>query len=108
AVRQELDRAQRHLDLAMYRTEQDVEASAQLLRMIEPRAGMPPTGAWAINARNLLHVAQLLRTHRPRRVLELGSGSSTVWLGYLLELVDGELTSLDHLEEFAGRTRQML
>lgn len=61
---------------------------------------MDPTG--------LLEVLWHVRRDRPRLVLELGSGTSTVWLGYAVEQTGGRLVSLDHDEEFGERTSEQL
>src|SRR5690606_27930041 len=60
----------------------EIEALMQLLPRITPRSLMPPSGRWAMSARGLTHLADLVERHRPRVVLELGSGTSSVYLGY--------------------------
>jgi predicted O-methyltransferase YrrM len=79
----------------------EVEALVQLYREIEPRAPMPPAGGFA-----LLDVLHLIRTRKPRLVVELGGGASTVWTAYALESTGGKLVSLT--EEDAERTRSWL
>jgi predicted O-methyltransferase YrrM len=49
-----------------------------------------------------------VRTRQPKLVLELGSGTSTVWLAYALEKSGGRLVSLDHDPGYAEKTRAML
>jgi predicted O-methyltransferase YrrM len=41
-------------------------------------------------------------------VVELGSGTSTVWLAYALEQTGGRIVSLDHDPHYAQNTREML
>ncbi|WP_207171557.1 class I SAM-dependent methyltransferase [Nesterenkonia sp. E16_7] len=72
------------------------------------RAPMPPTGNFALDAQALLHLLHLIRTKRPRRILELGSGTSTIWMAYLCRELGIQLISLDHLEGYASRTREGL
>lgn len=72
------------------------------------RAPMPPTGGYALDAQSLLHLLHLIRSKRPRRILELGSGTSTIWIAYLCRELGIEFVSLDHLEEYAERTREGL
>lgn len=86
----------------------DIEALLQLFRLVEPRTRLPFSGSWAMNAQSLLHLADLVIRRRPRVVLELGGGTSTVWLGYLLEGSGARVVSLDHDEDYAARTRQSL
>lgn len=93
----------------------EVEALLQLYAKVDPREPMPPSGRWALNPQSLLSLFTLVQRHRPRLVVELGSGTSTVWLGYALNsdaatavpLASGtpaRLISLDHDETFAEQS----
>ena len=86
----------------------EVEALLQLFQGFVPRAPMPPSGGFALNPTDLLDLLHLIRTRRPRLVLELGSGTSTVWIAYALEQTGGRLVSLDHDPAYAGKTRSQL
>jgi predicted O-methyltransferase YrrM len=99
------DRGVRDLRFAVPR---EVEATVQLFQGFTPRAPMPSSGDYALNPTDLLELLFLVRSRRPRLVLELGSGTSTIWLGYVLEQTGGRLISLDHDPEYAGRTRAAL
>ncbi|GIE84102.1 O-methyltransferase [Actinoplanes regularis] len=99
------DRGVRDLRFAVPR---EVEATVQLFQGCTPRAPMPSSGDYALNPTDLLELLFLVRSRRPRLVLELGSGTSTVWLGYVLEQTGGKLISLDHDPEYADRTRAAL
>jgi predicted O-methyltransferase YrrM len=56
----------------------------------------------------MTHIYSIIRQHQPRRILELGSGSSSVLIAYMLEQMNGgKLVSLDHDQRFAEKTRQM-
>jgi predicted O-methyltransferase YrrM len=84
----------------------EVEALFQLFGRIQPQEPMPPSGRWALNPQGLLNLCALARRHRPKLVVELGSGTSTIWLGYALaDLAQSRLVSLDHDPEYAERTR---
>ncbi|MCR6648032.1 MAG: class I SAM-dependent methyltransferase [Cellulomonas sp.] len=86
-----------------------VEALLQIIPGLEERrALLPPTGRWAMDARSVAHLLDLVRAQRPGLVVELGSGTSSVWLGYELTRIGGRLTSVDHDEVFAGLTREAL
>jgi predicted O-methyltransferase YrrM len=89
-------------------TTREVEAVVQLFQDFTPRAPMPSSGDYALNPTDLLGLLHLIRTRRPRLVLELGSGTSSVWIAYALESTGGRLVSLDHDPEYAGRTRALL
>lgn len=86
----------------------EVEALLQLYRELAPRAPMPPSGSWALNPTDLLELCFLVDRVRPELVLELGSGTSSVWLGYLLGRHGGRLVSLDHDPRYAELTRAQL
>lgn len=81
-----------------------VEAAVQLFQQITPRAPMPPSGG----AAELLDVLHLIRTRRPRLVLELGAGAATVWMAYAVEESGGRLISLDPDPSRVERTRAAL
>ncbi|MGC0250373.1 class I SAM-dependent methyltransferase [Pseudactinotalea sp. Z1748] len=83
----------------------DMEAFAYLYPQVHPAALMPPLGRWSMDVRNVAHLTDLIRQRVPRRVLELGGGASTVWLGYILREIDARMLSVDHDEKFASITR---
>ncbi|MDX1578583.1 MAG: class I SAM-dependent methyltransferase [Gemmatimonadota bacterium] len=77
---------------------------------IRPFTGsrMLGTDLWALDAIFAETIAQLLN-EEPEHVVEAGSGHSSVLIAARLDhLGHGHLTSLDHLEEFAGRTREWI
>ncbi len=86
----------------------EVEAMVQLFQGFTPRAPMPSSGGFALNPTDLLDLLHLIRTRRPRLVLELGSGTSSIWIAYALEQTGGKLVSLDHDPGYADRTRAAL
>jgi predicted O-methyltransferase YrrM len=86
----------------------ELEGLHQLFSGFTPRAPMPPTGHWALNPTDLLALLHLVERRQPTVVVELGSGTSTVWMAYAVERYGGKIISLDHDPEFAERTRTML
>lgn len=89
--------------------QQEVEALIQLYSKVSPRAPMPPASKWALNPTGLLNLCALVEKHRPGLIVELGSGTSTVWLGYaVLQQAHGRVVSLDHLPDYAEHTRTMI
>lgn len=66
---------------------------------------MPSTGDFAIDAQALAHLITLVEEQRPKKILELGSGTSTIWLGYLCKSYGGKLITLDHLGEYLEQTK---
>jgi predicted O-methyltransferase YrrM len=86
----------------------ELEGLHQLYGGFTPRAPMPSSGQWALNPTDLLALLHLVERQRPGLVVELGSGTSTVWLAYALERLGGRVVSLDHDPTYAERTRAML
>jgi predicted O-methyltransferase YrrM len=107
-----LEAQQRRLgrDITRMQQEQTAETEAllQLFREFEPRAPMPSSGRWAMDPTGLLEMLFLIGRKQPKVVLELGSGTSSVWIAYALEKDGGRLISVDHETEFADRTRSLL
>ena len=88
---------------------QQIEAMVQLYgRYNDLKLPMPNTGGFAIDAQALGHLVSLVEEHQPKRILELGSGTSTIWLGYLCRAYGGKLVSLDHLEKYLSLTKQAI
>ncbi|GAA4947817.1 class I SAM-dependent methyltransferase [Actinoplanes utahensis] len=86
----------------------EFEATVQLFQGFTPRAPMPPPGEHTLDPAGLLDLLHLIRLRKPRLVLELGSGVSSVWIAYALEKTGGRLITLDHDAGFARRTRALL
>ncbi len=83
------------------------EALVQLYGRLTPRNAMPSAGGWGIDPTGMLTLMELVDRRRPATVLELGSGTSTLWLGYALEAAgSGRVISIDHDDTFAARTRE--
>jgi predicted O-methyltransferase YrrM len=86
----------------------ETEALLQLFRDFEPRAPMPSSRTrWAMDPTGLLELLYLIRRKQPKVVLELGSGTSSIWIAYALEKDGGRLISVDHMTEFADRTQSL-
>jgi predicted O-methyltransferase YrrM len=86
-----------------------VEALLQLFRGFVPRAPMPSSGGgWALNPTGLLELLFHIDRIRPKVVLELGSGASSIWIAYALEKFGGRLVTLDHEVKYADQTRFLI
>jgi predicted O-methyltransferase YrrM len=86
-----------------------VESHAGLHALITPRAPMPSLSGWALAADTLHAVATRLWDSRPELVVECGSGSSSVWLGYLLERLGvGQIVSLEHDQRYLEASRALV
>jgi len=100
--------AQHGTDLLLRAQSREIEAMFQLFGEFVPRAPMPSSGDFALNPTDLLELLHLIALKQPRLVLELGSGTSTVWIGYALEKFGGRLISLDHDHGYVKKTRALL
>lgn len=103
-IRKKQSSETRKLNVAMYAETQQMESLLRLLPKIEPRWLMPPLGRWALDARSMLHLMQLIDDYRPSRIVELGSGTSTVWLGYIAQRSGASVISIEHDARFKSRT----
>ena len=95
-------------DMLLRAQSREVEALVQLFQGFTPRAPMPSSGDFALNPTDLLELIHLIRMREPRLVVELGSGTSSVWIAYALERTGGRLISLDHDAGYAQKTRAAL
>ena len=86
-----------------------VESLLSLHSVLEPDKPVPHLRDFSASPDILNHAVSLMLKTRPQLTVELGSGSSTVFLAYCLRRIgSGKLISIDHDEAFANRTRQML
>lgn len=87
----------------------DLQALHQLLDRYRPTATLPSLAGWALSPSGLLWACDFIRERRPSLVVECGSGTSSLWMALALrEVGAGRLVSLEHQEEFVGRTRRLL
>ncbi len=79
-----------------------LEALTSLFAVIKIRFPLPPLRLWVVSPDFATIIVTVVKQYKPKRILELGSGTSTVICGYALESSghDGELVSLEHLPEF--------
>jgi predicted O-methyltransferase YrrM len=94
------------LQLSMYRAldthYQQVEALFSLFSTLPIRQSLPRMRGWAVSPDFAQVVCTLIKEHKPKLVLELGSGASTLVAGYSLEEVgQGRIISLDHDQRYA-------
>lgn len=96
----------RHITSTVRDSTRQIEAFAQIYsRFPETKLPMPSTGGFAIDSQALAHLIALVEDRRPKRILELGSGTSTIWLGYLAQRLGGQVVTLDHLEGYLELTQ---
>ena len=82
-----------------------IEAFQQLISLLKFTAPIPPTRGWVASPDLLLAMTDIVRTHKPRLVVELGSGVSTLVIS---KAGAKKVISIDNSDEFADKTRAML
>jgi predicted O-methyltransferase YrrM len=84
------------------------QAYTQIIHFIAPRAPLPPMTQWAATPELALELIYQMISHRPKTVVELGSGCSSLIMGYVLEqqAEQGQLISIDHDKAYAQKTRR--
>jgi predicted O-methyltransferase YrrM len=87
-----------------------LQAWTWLVRTLDLTAPLPPMRGWAISPDFAAYYVELLRTHRPSNVVELGGGTSTILSGLALAQLDdnAHITAVEALAPFAEATRNAL
>lgn len=86
-----------------------LEDYMQLMRLVPMPLPMPRPGTWAASEDLLLWLAGHVLEHRPRVVVDLGSGQSSVWMAGAMRTAgyDGQVIGVDHDETYAQATRDL-
>ena len=112
-VREAVTRQERELRLSIMNQIDDqvvlLEDYMQLMRLVPMSLPMPRPGTWAASEDLLLWLAGYVLEHRPRTVVDLGSGQSSVWMAAAMRTAgyDGRVIGVDHDEAFAEGTREL-
>ena len=104
-IAREIAVSTKELKTSMWQSYRQTEAMQQLLSLLKFSAPVPPTRSWAASPDLLLTLAQVVRKHNPKLVVELGSGVSTV---VVAKAGAKKVISIDHSGEFADKTREVL
>jgi predicted O-methyltransferase YrrM len=95
-----------HIRNTAHHATTETEALIQIYsKFPDVKLPMPASGSWAVDAQSLAYLLSLAQDIQPRRILELGSGTSSIWLGYLCRRSGADLITLDHLDEYLQKTR---
>lgn len=86
----------------------EVEALLQVVPRVMGGAVLPASGGYAMDARALAELSDVIASRAPRLVVELGSGTSTVWVAKHMAALNGRIVSVDHLESYGEATRAQL
>jgi predicted O-methyltransferase YrrM len=81
-----------------------LEALGSLLAVVRPRAPFLPFRGWAVGPDFAVLLLREVLMRRQACVVELGSGVSTLVLGYAVERTGGRLVSVDHDASYAAHT----
>jgi hypothetical protein len=75
-----------------------VESLTSLYRLLDGKIDLPPTRRWAVSPDFLWHVAESIRRHAPKTIVECGSGTSTVVMAHLLNTLgqDGHIYAIEN------------
>ena len=112
-VREAVTRQERELRLSIMNQIDDqvvlLEDYMQLMRLVPMSLPMPRPGTWAASEDLLLWLAGYVLEHRPRTVVDLGSGQSSVWMAAAMRTAGygGRVIGVDHDEAFAEGTREL-
>lgn len=87
-----------------------LEALLNLHAIASVGFALPPTRGWAASPDLLLLLTSLVATERPATAIDVGSGSSTLWLSLAMRTygVPGKVIALDHDEEYAQSTQALV
>lgn len=85
---------------------QEVEALDQLRRLLGVEMPTPLLGGWAMDPVAMLNLVKSILSDKPKTIVELGGGTSTLWMALALQKIgEGKLVSFDHIEGYANATQ---
>lgn len=85
------------------------ESLFSLIALLGPlKRPLPPMRRWAIAPDFATLLVSLLLEHRPRLVVELGTGTSTLVASYCLQHSEGKIKSFENDAHFAQQSRESL
>lgn len=87
----------------------DTQALHQLFARYAPDGPLPPLAGWALGPTQLAALLDPVERGGARRVVECGSGTSTLWLAYALRAAgSGKVVALEHQAEYAAKTQALI
>ncbi|GAB4403832.1 MAG: hypothetical protein OHK0021_16420 [Bryobacter sp.] len=95
---------------AQRRETRQTEALMKILLLVKPRRLLPPLRGMAISPDFAALLVDTILAKKPRHIVELGCGASTIISSYVLEQLGegGRVTSLDHDARFSEVCRGQL
>ncbi|HEY0700273.1 MAG TPA: class I SAM-dependent methyltransferase [Micromonospora sp.] len=110
ARRQDVWNSEKRVRESADRTFAQTEAMINLHQLVRVQSGMPATRGWAASPDFLLLLVSLVEQYRPRTIVDLGSGSTTLWMASAMRTygVEGRIVAIDNEEKYAQLTRDAL
>lgn len=82
-----------------------LESLINIYQIIEVGKPIPALRKFAASPDFMRELFKIIDTHQPKVILELGSGVSSILIGYLLkQRQEGKLITIDHDEKFGSQT----
>jgi len=90
-------------------TYRQIVAAQRIDALIGPGYSLGLRG-WPISPDALLEILSYIKTHKPKLILELGSGRGTLAIDSLIKKynLDTKLISVDHLQKYLNETKERL
>lgn len=87
-----------------------IEALTSIYRLLDGKPFLPITHHWAASPDFLMILLRHIERHRPRVIVECGSGTSTVAMAAALRAlgIEGHIHSIENHPRYAEQTRQNL
>jgi predicted O-methyltransferase YrrM len=86
----------------------NISAISTLHALFDVKGVVPPPDVFAAMPDLQVQLVRLVLSRRPSLVVECGSGTSTMWLGYAARSVGGRVVALEHHERYAAATRALV
>ncbi len=90
-------------------TVRQVEALLQLMPRVDTSTRRyPASSGYSMNPEGLLLLSDLIQKRRPHLIVEMGSGSSTIWGGTAAQGVDARYVAMEHEPEYFQKTQLLI
>ncbi|MGK7893773.1 MAG: tetratricopeptide repeat protein [Xenococcus sp. (in: cyanobacteria)] len=97
------------LKKVLFNEYRQVEALLNLHSLISLNHPLPPLRQWPLSPDIAVIIYSLILELKPRSVLELGSGSSSLIIGYALDRIgEGKVTSLEHDQKYSQLSQDLV
>lgn len=85
-----------------------IQAINEITTLLDLRSPLPPMTGWAATPELAVTVLKTIQTYRPKNIIELGSGVTSIVSAYTVEKYSpvSNILSFDHDSAFAGKTKK--